>query len=281
MAERLARAADPYERAVSRLSALVAFMDSADPLQVASVPPLFIDVVATEYGLAPQRCVNDCLTLVHAYAQLGIPAQVHAVELSITDAGTGTRTVHGSLCPRWEDDMIHGHTVVWLPEVDHLVDVTAEQFTPIAEFDEGPVILAGTSPSRGGSIRDAPELVSGRRRDLQLIYTLAPPGTTAELIDHPQVRAEVVQHRRHGLNLASASVVLLAEVLTSERAEAIPHPRAAALVRAVRDLPERRTPSGDWRFVLTNPEGDSTVVRLDRIPLPKGTPAVLDVPSCG
>ncbi|MGH3392466.1 MAG: hypothetical protein ACRDOO_26660, partial [Actinomadura sp.] len=110
MAEQLDRVSDPYERAVSRLSGLVAFLDSADPLQVVSVPPLVIDMLATEYELTPQRCVDDCLTLVHAYAQLGIAAQVHAVELSITDTRTGTRSVHGSLVPRWEDGLLHGHT---------------------------------------------------------------------------------------------------------------------------------------------------------------------------
>jgi hypothetical protein len=175
--------------------------------------------------------------------------------------------------------MVHGHTVVWVPGVGHLVDVTAEQFTRIAEFDEGPVILAGESPS-GGAVHDAPEWVQGRRKELLLTYTFAPLETTAELIDHPRVRAEAVQHRRHGLNLASASVALLAEVLSPERADLIPHPRAAALVRAVRDLPEYRIPSGDWRFVLIDPDdGGSAVVRLDRIPLPDGIPAALSVHS--
>jgi hypothetical protein len=109
MAEQLERTTGSYERAVSRLSGLVAFLDSADPLQVVSVPPLLIDVVAMEYGLAPQRCVNDCLALVHAYAQLGISAQVHTVELTITDTRAGSRTVHGSL--RAPNRMVSGRVV--------------------------------------------------------------------------------------------------------------------------------------------------------------------------
>jgi hypothetical protein len=276
MAEQLDRLSDPYERAVSRLSGLVAFLDSADPLQVVSVPPLVIDMFATEYGLPPQRCVDDCLSLVHAYAQLGIAAQVHAVELSITDTHTGIRSAHGSLVPRWEDGLLHGHTVVWLPGLGHLVDVTAEQFAPIAELDQGPLILADSSLP-GAAAYGAPERVESQRTNLLLTYTFTPPETTAALLDHPQVRADATQYRRRGLNVASASVALLAEVLSPQRADAIPHPRAAALVHAARDLPEHRTPSGDRRFVLTDPDGAESIARLDQIPLPEDTPPMIDL----
>jgi hypothetical protein len=46
--------------------------------------------VAAAYGLPAERCVNDCLTVAHAYAQLGIAAEVRITELTVTDSVTGT-----------------------------------------------------------------------------------------------------------------------------------------------------------------------------------------------
>jgi hypothetical protein len=59
--------------------------DVSDPLQLTSLPPLFLDLVAAGYGdaIPAERCVDDCLILVHAYAQLGIAAEVRAAELVI------------------------------------------------------------------------------------------------------------------------------------------------------------------------------------------------------
>jgi hypothetical protein len=71
-----------------------------------------------------------------------MPAQVRAAELVIT-VPDGRRATHGTLAPRCEDGMIHGHAVVWLPGPGHLVDVTAGQFPPIAAEGLGPVIAAG------------------------------------------------------------------------------------------------------------------------------------------
>jgi hypothetical protein len=128
MAENIRQAADPLERAAARVAGLVAYTDPSDPLQLTAVPLLLIDVIAAEEMLPPQRCIDDCLTLVHAYAQLGVPAQVHAVELTVTDTATGTSATHGGLDPRWGDGQIHGHTIVWLSALGHLVDATAEEF---------------------------------------------------------------------------------------------------------------------------------------------------------
>ena len=67
-----------------------------------------------QHGLPAERCLDDCLSLACAYAQLVMPAQVRAAELVIT-VRDGRRATHGTLAPRWEDGMIHGHAVVWLP----------------------------------------------------------------------------------------------------------------------------------------------------------------------
>jgi len=43
-----------------------------------------------------------------------MPAQVRAAEPVIT-VPDGRRATFGTLGPRWEDGMIHGHAIVWLP----------------------------------------------------------------------------------------------------------------------------------------------------------------------
>jgi len=121
--------------------------DAAEPLQVTAVPALFLDAIAAEHSLPAERCLDDCLSLACAYAQLGRDAQVRAAELVIT-VPDGRRATHGTLAPRWEDGMIHGHAVVWLPGPGHLVDVTAGQFPLIAAEGLGPVIAAGIALPR-------------------------------------------------------------------------------------------------------------------------------------
>jgi hypothetical protein len=245
--------------------------DVSDPLQMTSLLPLFLDLAASGYGEAipAERCVDDCLTLVHAYAQLGIRAHVRAVELVVTSASTGQSVTHGTLAPWWQDGMLHGHSVVWLPGLGHLVDVTAEQFAEIAARRAGPVIAVGPAATGGddGTLR-----IEVRRGDLLLTYTLAPAAMTAVLLDHPVIRAEPGGHRRRGINVASQVVAWLAERQPPERTRLIPSRRAAALVDAVRDLPERPTAAGDSRFVLPAQPGGTVTARLDDIPLPEGTP---------
>lgn len=235
--------------------------------------PLFIDAFAAEHLLPAERCLNDCMTLVHAYAQLGIPAQVRAVELITTNTSTKSSVTYGSLAPRWEDDMIHGHTVVWLPFLGHVVDVTAEQFPEIAVLSEGPIIAGHTEPRATGI---ALERITVKRKNLLLVYTLAPMETTIALLNHPIPRADVANHQRYGLNVASAVVTILATSLPQEKVRLIPHLRAAALVEAVRELPEYQTSTEDRRFLLPGQDGEPVVVQLDQIPLPAGTPPVAE-----
>ncbi|TDC91039.1 hypothetical protein E1292_43035 [Nonomuraea deserti] len=175
------------------------------------------------------------MTLAHAYAQLGIPAQVRAVDLAITNVSDMTVISRGTLTPRWEDSMIHGHTIVWLPTLDHLIDVTAEQFPEIAALDEGPVVAGRAGPQ---AAQDPAERVHFKRKHLRMTYTLAPLETTVALLDHPVPRASMSDYRRRGVNVATAAVAILADSLPRMRLPQVPHRRAAALIEAVRDLPE-------------------------------------------
>lgn len=248
--------------------------DPADPLQVTALPALFLDAVAAEYGLPPERCLDDCLILTYAYAQLGMAAQVRAARLVITAPG-GAHSTHGSLAPQWEDGMIHGHAVVWLPGLAHLVDVTAGQYPLIAAAGQGPVIASCTPvPGKAAGEDDAVLEVRVPWDDLHLAYTLAPLATTAAMLASPQMRDPGRGHGHRGMNVASETVRMLASELPPGQVRLIPHPRAAALAQAVRDLPGYQDEAGDWRFVLPGP-ADGLVphaVELAGIPLSAGTP---------
>ncbi|WP_433358695.1 hypothetical protein [Streptosporangium sp. CA-115845] len=269
MAKKVNEHRDPVQRAAARVGGLMAYRAASDPMQVVSLPPLFLDLVAAEYLAPAERCLDDCMTLVHAYAQLGIPAQVRAVQLTITDASAKTSLTHGTLTPWWEDGKIHGHTVVWLPTLGSLVDVTAEQFSQIAALDEGPVIATRLPADTGDRIQV-------RRKGVLLTYVLAPLETTVALLDHPVPRADAADYRRRGVNVASAVLAIMADSLPQQSIQLIPHQRAAALVEAVRGLPEHLTPTQDRRFLLPGPGGEPLVVQLDQIPLPAGCPAVAE-----
>ena len=258
----------------ARLAGLLEYGDPADPVQVTALLPLFLDAVAADHRLPPERCLDDCVVLAHAYAQLGIAAEVRAAELVITTAA-GQSSTHGSLNPRWQDGLMHGHAVVWLPGLAHLADVTAGQYPPIAAAGHGPVIAACTLLPGSDPTGDVVQ-VDVPWDSLLLAYTLAPLTTTAIMLDHPVMRIEEDGHRRRGLNVASAAVRLLADSLPAEQARLIPHRRAAALTEAVRNLPDHRTPEGDHRFMLPGPEGHPVAGRLDEIPLPGGTPPTAD-----
>jgi hypothetical protein len=271
----IAGLATAAERAAARMDAAVRG-DVSDPLQLTSLPPLFLDLAASGYGdlIPAERCVDDCLILVHAYAQLGIAAQVRTAELAITTASTGQHVSYGTLAPQWEDCMLRGHTIVWIPGLGHLVDPTAEQYPKIAACRGGPVIAAGPATAPNG---DEVRRVETRRAGLQLAYTLTPAAATAALLNRPVVQAEGSGHARRGINVASQVVAWLAECQPPERIALIPNRRAAALIEAVRDLPEHPTAAGDRRFVLPGPHGEPVIVRLDEIPLPEGTPPAVKV----
>lgn len=83
---------------------------------VSGLSALFHSAMESAMGALAGRFVDDCLTLTHAYAQLGIAAQVRAALVRIPHTRTGDSDVYGSVIPRWKDGLLHGH----------LMDVTAE-----------------------------------------------------------------------------------------------------------------------------------------------------------
>jgi hypothetical protein len=249
--------------------------DLSDPLTLIAMPALFQAMAVAPYrGVLPaERCVDDCLILTHAYAQLGIAAEVRIAELTVTEPETGNRAVHGSLEPWWEDDMIHGHMVVWLPVQGCLVDPTAEQWEEIADYRQGPVITLSSPTANVGisAANGAPGIirVAGKRGYLRLVYLLGPHEASAALLDHPHVHGEGDGYARRGVAIASEVLTRLASRRPVRETSAIPYPRMAALAEAVRTMKVQKDDEG-YVYFTQNASGRPTLMRLDEIP---GIPA--------
>lgn len=273
----LARAAElpgPAAQAWARMIRLLAFGDTADPLQVISVPALFLDtIVAEAAGTIPEeRCLHDCVILACSYAHLGITAQIRAAELAITDTRDRSSTTCGALTPRWEDGLLHGHTIVWLPAQRCLIDPTVLQFLP-EDTRRWEAVIACAPP---GS--QTPETVTTSHGRFRITYTLAPPEATGPLLSSPCMTDEHAGLLRRGMNIASAALTLMAEHIPADRARHIPYPRASALLTATRKLPARQNPDGDWRFTAPGADSEPVPLTLADIPLPAGTPPAAPMP---
>jgi hypothetical protein len=268
IAEILAEAGDPARPAAARLLA-AATDDPSDPSHAIRLPVLIIDAIAEHFGLPDGRCVTDCLILAHAYAQLGVAAQVRAAVLTVRDRAAGLGITYGSLIPEWEDGLLNGHAALWLPHDGLIVDANAEQYEEIADTGCGPVITPGEGI--------AGDRVTGRADfgSLSLRYTLAPRSATPVMLGHPA--AHEADPGRRGPNIAANAVLLLARFIPETDAALIPHPRTAALVHAVRGMRRHDNERGDIRFHNPDDPAEATTLRLDQLPLPGTTPPSLPV----
>ena len=57
--------------------------DLSDPLTLAALPALISEFSVVQHadGLPAERCVDDCLVIAHACAQLSVVAQIRVAEL--------------------------------------------------------------------------------------------------------------------------------------------------------------------------------------------------------
>jgi hypothetical protein len=248
--------------------------DLSDPLTLTAIPALFLNMIVAAYIdiLPAERCVDDCLVLAHAYAQMGMPAQVRAVQITVTDIATGASDVHGTLQPRWEDGLLHGHTAVWLPDPLHLVDPTVEQYEEIAAYREGPVIAGTTTaPSEREAVGESTKLGVARGY-LRLTYALGTRAVSAALLDHPSVwqGGGGGGHFLRGVNIAAEVVSMIALSRPPDETGDIPYKRLAAMIDAIRIMDEVRPESGFLYFQAR--DYPSAPLRLDQIPLPQVFP---------
>jgi hypothetical protein len=100
----------------------------ADVRVLLLLPVLWID---QRRGQPANQCVQSCLTLRHAYGQLGIRAELRAVEL-VAREPSGRQIRLSGPEPSWQDGHLAGHCVLWLPESGRLIDPTVQQFSEIA-----------------------------------------------------------------------------------------------------------------------------------------------------
>lgn len=250
----------------------VAEADLSDPVMLPSLPALYLNAIVSSYRdvLPEERCVDDCLVLAHACAQFGIEAQVRTAVLTVTDTATGARETHGSVQPQWADGMLHGHTVVWLPEPGLLIDPTAEQYDGIDAYREGPVIALtqgdSVSAVRTADTQDRPRVTTSRG-SLRLRYQLGTLADARSSLDHPVVHGEGDGHQRRGVNVASEVAFMLATQRPESEIEAIPYTRAVALLRALRQMNRQEDENRDVLFRHVGPGPLSIdLVRLDEAP---------------
>lgn len=266
------------ERAAAAVGELIKAVDPSDPLLVTAVPAWFLALL-TAGEVPAERCADDCVILAHAYAQLGIAAQVRTAEVTVTDRATGLGQVFGTPTPRWRDGLLDGHTALWLPDVDQLVDTTAGQYPALAALHAGPVIaqLYGSQDRTAGESR-AGFTATVALDTADLHYALAPLATSLAVLDHPVMAQEEDGNQRRGGNVAALTVCLLADHLPPDHSRHLAHPRAAALVDAVRPLPRWQTPQGDWRFAVADTHSAPMLRPLADVPVPDGTGPALSWP---
>lgn len=246
-------------------------MEHAKPDQLVELVLPYLWVALAD-GRAPANiCVGACMTLRHAYGQLGVRAELLPVDLAIrTPDGGGTR--YGSLTPTWTSMSWNGHCVLLLPDSERVVDATVEQFDEVREVGMGPMVGKVVLSTVGTQMPSGAQVVLQRGK-LVLTYTVAGPEALASIVEHPEAVAHADDHRRTGVNVASYTVAALRSEGVRGRAMQAPHPRLRALLHAVGDAPLEADEAGDVRFLLPDQEGKDQWLRLDEVPLPPSVPA--------
>lgn len=255
---------------------IAAILAKAPPEQLVELllPHLWAGVVD---GTPANICVNACLTLQHAYGQLGIRSEIQPVGLELRD-GRGRKVRCASTEPQWEQDgtVFTGHCVLMLPDSDRIVDPTVEQFDAVRAIGQGPLIartVMTSAPIEPGQLRSAGSEFLAQRGDVLLRYTVASDKAMAELLAQQWVGEYTEAFRRTGVNTASLVVAMLRAPLVVGRARQAPHPRLRALLHAVGDAAYEPDAARDVRFEIRGEDGSTSWLRLDEIPLPATVPA--------
>jgi hypothetical protein len=222
-------------------------------------------------GERANHCIDAALTLAAAFGQFGISAQAWPVELVINPADGRAATRYGAN-PRCDGEDFRGHCVLWLPEQQHFVDVTLEQFAETARQEPliGRAVLAVDPVTGRGTAVDwaaAGGTAVVQRPTCRLEYTAGTPQQAHDILAAPVVRANAAGHHRAGTNLAAQTVRLLTvspDVLA--RARSAPFPRLRRLLDTLTGVPAEADSEGNWRFTVAGPDGPQRLL-LDEIPL--------------
>lgn len=244
-------------------------------LLVPMLLPTLWTVAAAKGGVPQNICVGACETLRYAYGQLGIRAELRAVQLTVDDPA-GNIALYGTLEPSWEGTELDGHCILWLPGSRRFVDPTVEQYAEVARLGLGPIV--GRSAAAWGDRRAVAAMSEGglpagaqlavKRGDALLGYTIAGDEAAQVITGNPWLAGFADAHRRAGVNLAAWAIEALRKPMVIERARSAPYPRLAALLDVIGDAASETTAAGDWYFYLPTPKGHLKRLALDEIPLP-------------
>lgn len=243
-----------------RLAALLRQETPADVLVIHL--PAYLWVKLAE-GNPANACVSACMTLHHAYAQLGIATDVVPTGLIIHDA-SGQRTQFATDRPYWHSETeLVGHTVLLLPEHDRLVDPTVEQIPPIRALGLGPVV--GRVPAEGRhALRQGGASFAVPRQDLLIEYTPVQRNCRDILTQAPRRAVHAPEYRRSGVNLATLVLGMLRAPWVVDRIRAADFPRIHALLDLIGDAPMEPDVDKDMRITLSQ---GAPAVRLDELPV--------------
>lgn len=222
-------------------------------------------------GKRANSCVDACATLLHAFGQFGIEAEILPSGVVVHD-GDGQRTQFATDRPHWATDTeFVGHAVLVLPQLGKLIDPTVEQVPPIRALGMGPVI--GRIPPEGrDALRHGGASFGVPREELLIEYVPVHAEHHGVLTDAPLMAANAEAHRRSGINLATLALSALRADDVVDRIRQAPFPGIHALLDAVGDAPIEPDDAGDMRITLTDDTGATTHVRLDDLTPPPVTP---------
>jgi hypothetical protein len=162
--------------------------------------------------------------------------------------------------------------VLWLPEHDHFVDVTLEQFEETAGNDVlvGRTVGALDPASEGRPASDwirTGGTAVVPRGECVLQYTAGTAAQAADLLAAPTLQDNAVGHHRTGMNLASQAVLMLTVTpQIAARSRSAPFPRLRQLVDGLAGIPATIDEQKNWRFAWPDPAGARQLL-LDEIPL--------------
>ncbi|WP_148710119.1 hypothetical protein [Micromonospora sp. M71_S20] len=214
-------------------------------------------------GKAANVCIDACLILKRLYAIFGIDARITPVSVLVEPPGAST-SLYGENA-RWETDAYAGHVVLWLPQMQRLVDPTIQQFPELASE---PMPLVG----RVGAASHAlpAELWPGTeipipRKGTQLMYRVL--DTEAFVLDSDAARRAEQINPKSPANLAGWALSIMNVPDIASRIRSAAFPRIHALLDAI-DAVEVVADADGYRFILPGPDGQLAPTWIDDVPLP-------------
>ncbi|MGH3758780.1 hypothetical protein [Actinophytocola sp.] len=214
--------------------------------------------------------VEGSMVLHHAYEQLGIASHVYTVTLSIMNPTNDRSAEYGRPDPRWNDGILDGHCVLWLPQSGRMIDATVEQFSAAPDSASAPVVgrLAGSNSSAWASPEGG--LAAGTWIDVlgavgPMHYELTDL-EYRDLVTSSLTLEDNERYQRAGVNLASRALTLLRVGPVAERVRTVPYPQLHALLDAVDNAEFVVEPTGDFFFTVRDGDIEHSL-RLDAIPL--------------